>query len=544
MAATSFHQGVRLREPPHRPRPSIFLMAVIALAACRSPETWRGQGDLVSVGPDGAVIAHDAIPGVLEAATTRFRAQTPAVLANAQPGTRVDFELVREGTAFILARMDPIAFAKTVVGTLDSGPRFGGVVDIVGATYLEVAATPDGRVRAWLSDLWRRPVPLRDVTGTVQLKLPEGSETAPFAAAGANLEARLHPFTVESALATIALVRGGQPLEANVLLDLTGNRAGAPIVPQTGCVVPSRAPTTGRGPRCTVTFPQTFSATGVLASGARFAVAIGHGATTIWKLPEATLLMGLDPPPPHRVEPGKHEPDPRVLAARPDGTEILMAIGSEILVYDAATGRIRRSLEGPGGTIGTAVWRPDASQILVVASADGEPRLVDAGDGHVVRTLDVPNRVVAAAIDGSGRWAAAGTEVGTIALADLQSETPQRLLTPSLQPVAALAFAGTDLVSAGSDGTLRVYDVASGRETARTNLGAPLVALAISSDGRLAATANAEHVIMIHRMPRGAVAERLQWHQATISALAWGAGPTLVSGDNDGQLAVWDMKGP
>jgi Cu/Ag efflux protein CusF len=525
-------------------RPSIVLVALVLVAACRS-QTYRGQGDLVSVDSDGATIAHEAIPGLMDAMTMRFPARPPTVLEDAQPGTRVEFDLVREGDALILVRMAPIGFAKgSTPGTHDHRPRFGGVVSMLGLVHVEVTATPNGRVRAYLSDLWRRPMPVRGVTGTVRLNLPAGAETATFADAGEALEARMRPFTVESALANIALVRKEQPLEMNVLLDLTGNRAGVPIVPQTGCVPPAHGPQAGRGPRCTVSFSQTFSAVGVLFGGSRIAVATGHGATTIWRLPEATLLMGLEPPPAIPVEPGKHEPDPRVLVVGPDDADLLMAIGTKLVFFDAATGRLRRALEGPGGTVGTAVWLPDGRQLLVVAGADRKPHLLSAADGRVVRTLEVADRVVVAAIDRTGRWAAAGTEVGTIALVDLRSEAAPRVLTPSLQPVAALGFAGGRLVSAGTDGTLRTFDPESGRETSRVDLGATIIALALSSDGRLAATASGDHVITLYRLPGGGVVERLQWHRATIGALAFGAGPTLVSCDNDGELAVWDVAAP
>jgi WD40 repeat protein len=118
------------------------------------------------------------------------------------------------------------------------------------------------------------------------------------------------------------------------------------------------------------------------------------------------------------------------------------------------------------------------------------------------------------------------------------------VITPSLQPVAAIAFAGDRLVSAGSDGTLRVFDPANGHETARVPVGASIAFLAISPDGRHAATADVEHTIHLHRLPDGTIIERLAWHRATIGVLAWTAGSTIVSGDNDGILAVWDVPNP
>jgi hypothetical protein len=54
------------------------------------------------------------------------------------------------------------------------------------------------------------------------------------------------------------------------------------------------------------------------------------------------------------------------------------------------------------------------------------------------------------------------------------------------------------------------------------------------------ATAGRDRVVRIHAMPDLHVAEQLVWHHANVGALAWGVGPTLLSGDNEGELAVWD----
>jgi len=126
-------------------------------------------------------------------------------------------------------------------------------------------------------------------------------------------------------------------------------------------------------------------------------------------------------------------------------------------------------------------------------------------------------------------------------VAELMSDAPPRLLTPSPQALAAVVFTGDRLLTAGADGTLRVFDPATGRETARASIGTALTLLAVAPDGRRAATADVERTIRVHRLPDAAVVERLDWHRATIGVLAWGAGQTIVAGDNDGTLAVWDV---
>ncbi len=44
-------------------------------------------------------------------------------------------------------------------------------------------------------------------------------------------------------------------------------------------------------------------------------------------------------------------------------------------------------------------------------------------------------------------------------------------------------------------------------------------------------------------LPDAVVLHTFAWHQASITALAWGVGPTLIVADNDGELAAWDVPG-
>jgi len=519
--------------------PRIVLIAALALVAC-GRTTYQTEGDLLAVDSGGATIAHDEIPGVMQAMTMRFPARPVSVLDGARPGTRVRLQVVREGNALILVGLEPLGTARGAGQNVhDHSPRHGGVVREVEGVHVELAASPDGRVRGYLSDAGRRPLPARDAMGTVRLNLPSGTRTLTFADAGDALEARTAPFDVESATADVALVIHGTPLEVSVLLDLTGKRAGVALAPQTGCVPPDAVPAGARAPRCTVTFGSTFTAIGTTPGGERAIIAVTHGATTVWSLPDATLVMGIEPLPAIAVALGAHEPDPRVVAVRPDGSEVVVAAGPRLVLYDGATGRFRRQLEGPGGSIEALAWSPDGTRLLVASG--GKARLLDAGEGRVLRTLGGEGQVLAVALDANGRYAAAGTDLGTVIVTDLGNDDPPRVLAPSLQPLAAVAFAGDRLVTAGTDGTLRLVDTASGRETGRTDVGAPLRMLALAPDGRHAATADAERTIRVHRLPDGAVVERLDWHRATIGVLAWGAGQTIVAGDNDAALAVWDV---
>jgi WD40 repeat protein len=115
------------------------------------------------------------------------------------------------------------------------------------------------------------------------------------------------------------------------------------------------------------------------------------------------------------------------------------------------------------------------------------------------------------------------------------------MLAPSTQEIAGLVFAGDRLVVAGRDGTLRVFDAATGKQRLQADAGAPLVGLAVSPDRRLAATADDRHRVHLFDLRTGTRIETLEWHRATIAALGWGIGSTLLVADNDGELALWDV---
>jgi hypothetical protein len=52
----------------------------------------------------------------------------------------------------------------------DHGARFGGVVTMEGDDHVEIIVAPDGAIELHVSDAVRRPIPLKDVTGSISLE--------------------------------------------------------------------------------------------------------------------------------------------------------------------------------------------------------------------------------------------------------------------------------------------------------------------------------------------------------------------------------------
>lgn len=523
-----------------RPVRAALMGFLVLLAACR-PAPLELEGDVIGVDATGLTVVPDPSAGLGAVSALRIEARPTALLGSVHMGSRARLTLTREGDDLVAVGVEPRGSARPTGAELhDHGAHHGGVVGAAGAVHAEIVAAADTRLQIFLSDPHRTPLGVTDATGTITLDLAGGATTLTLAPAGDHLETPAASLGTEPLLASLMLVRDGQTAVMKVLLDPTGKRAGVSQVPETGCVASPRT-VDGRSPRCSITFAASFTAVAVSPRGDRVVVSQSHGATSVWRLPEAVVAMGLDPLPPVAVPAGAHEPDTRVIAVGPAGKEIAVAAGNQIVIFDAATGRFRRRLDGPAGVIGTMAWSADAKRLYIASSHDRTARSLDAETGAVLQTFELPGAALAVALDASGRWAAIATGGGAIAIWDVRSDAAPRIVTPSLQPLAAMVFAPDGLVTAGTDGTLRVVDPATGNETARVGVGAALVALALSPDGRHAATADAERTIRVHDLPSCAVTDTLAWHRAGIGVLAWGAGPSIVSGDNDGVLAVWDV---
>jgi WD40 repeat protein len=310
---------------------------------------------------------------------------------------------------------------------------------------------------------------------------------------------------------------------------------GRELFPDVACTAPTRPARTGPSPRCVVSFARPWSTLGLAPGGTLAIVALGHAATAGWFLPDAVAGPLFEALPADTEARRILVDDARSLA--------LFVVGSQLWLYDTTSGRVTERFDGPGGTIEDAAWARQGSLIGLVV--DGRAVLMANDDPQarkVVRRLSTASRAVHVALDSDGAYAAVATEFGEIAIFDLEADgASPRIATPSLQPAAQLTFARDHLLVAGSDGTLRAYDPASASESARIDVGSPLVHLAVSADGSFAATAGRDGVIRLHDAPAGTVVLSLSWHEATVSALGFGAGATLISADNDGALAVWDL---
>jgi WD40 repeat protein len=154
--------------------------------------------------------------------------------------------------------------------------------------------------------------------------------------------------------------------------------------------------------------------------------------------------------------------------------------------------------------------------------------------------------VTACAISPDGTWLLSASADGTLKIWDAASGELRHTLGDRLGWVTACAISsdGTWLLSAGV--TLDVWDAASGRlcntiSTAFSYHSSVVHACAISPDGTWLLSASADHTLIIWDTPSGMPRCTLVGHTKSVNACAISPdGTWLLSASDDGTLKIWD----
>ncbi len=190
------------------------------------------------------------------------------------------------------------------------------------------------------------------------------------------------------------------------------------------------------------------------------------------------------------------------LAARPQGTALLVACGVTLRLLDALTGEELQRLSGH----------------------------LDA-----VRTL---------AFSGDGKWLASGSDDKTVRLWDGQTGRPVQRLVRHTDAVTGTAFApdGRALLSAGRDQLLVEWEVPGGRlgrEFAVPRGG--VTGVVYCPDGLHLVSAHFDTTLRLWDRETGREMRRLQGHRQMVTAVACSSGGVLGSVGNDRVLRLWDL---
>jgi WD40 repeat protein len=192
-----------------------------------------------------------------------------------------------------------------------------------------------------------------------------------------------------------------------------------------------------------------------------------------------------------------------------------------------------------------------ADLVAAFTSELDRPRLLnrwplpDRPDPALRRTLEGHTRsVLACAVAPDGSWLVSAGDDGTLRVWDPSAGATLQTLTGHDGPVLACAVApdGSWLVSAGDDGTLRVWDPSAGAILQTlTGHDGPVLACAVAPDGSWLVSAGDDGTLRVWDPSAGAILQTLTGHDGPVLACAVAPdGSWLVGAGDDGTVRIWD----
>jgi RNA polymerase sigma factor (sigma-70 family) len=234
----------------------------------------------------------------------------------------------------------------------------------------------------------------------------------------------------------------------------------------------------------------------------------------------------------------------------PDGKTLALSRGeSAIRLCDPATGKERPPSTELKGILRLAC-SPDGK---LLAAAGLFLDLLDARTGRSIRSLDGHRTgVYAVSFSPDGQLLASGGRDGTVRLWDVATGKESRRLQGDADESAipahwinSLAFApdGRLLADGRRDGRIRIWDVAAATEVRQFGGDQGSIwSLAFAPDGKLLATANADRSVRLWDPATGNEVRQLRGHEGEVEGVAFSPdGRLLASGGHDGTVRLWKV---
>ena len=289
-------------------------------------------------------------------------------------------------------------------------------------------------------------------------------------------------------------------------------------------------------------------------AGDQIATAGYDGRVLLWNPNEAQSvdiarrLDGIPDPPTHETELLAHRGPVRTLAFAPDG-KTLSSGGQDnvVVVWDLASAQPLKQLRGHASHVRSVAYSPDG-QWLLSGGRDAQIKLWRPANYAEERNLiagdeDSRDAILSARFSPDGQLIVTAGRDRTASVWNAASLDRLEHLAEGHDFLASSAIFfgdGSRLATGAGDGTVRLWDVATGAENLRLDDTGRTAALAVSDDNELIATGAAEGAAVIWDANSGDRLATLAGHTAEITAIAFAPGSQLVAtGDDRGVCRLW-----
>jgi len=531
-----------LSRPAAAPLRSLLLVALlVALTGCERSREHQGEGQVVAVDAASSRVSirHDGVAGLMGPTTLQVVAEPAALLRDVVVGERIRFRLVRRASQLRLVEISKVPSARP--GFHDHTPHHGGVVAMVGMIHLEALATAEGRVRVYLSDLWRRPLPLTDVSGSVTFRLSGVKQEVPVTIRPDYVEASGPALTQPELNVGVHLQRNDGPVEMTFQLPLRQDAASAAGLLSEGCAAVAARPQAS--PRCAIRFAAAITA--MTADDQHLLVAAAGLGITSWSLPDMQLrrTFAASPAAAGAGDETPHAEAATVLAISPDGRLALVAIEARVLIYSMTDGQLLRELPWRDGVVRSAAWEPGGERALISGFYRPAAHLLGVVDGRIERTFSVDPEVSSVAFSVDGSLVAVGGESGVLRIFRRDDGRTIHTWRDATRALRSPVFLDGDQVAAVSeDGVSSVWSMQRNQRIVSLP-GPALPFLAVNRSTRVAVVGGHDgtlHAVTL-AAPRGLA--QVPWHEHPLAAVEWSP-HVLASADVGGVLAIWDATVP
>jgi WD40 repeat protein len=198
------------------------------------------------------------------------------------------------------------------------------------------------------------------------------------------------------------------------------------------------------------------------------------------------------------------------VAVSADG--VLAALGDEsgkVRIVEVANGAAKQAIAARSAAVTGLAFSPDGA-VVYSASTDKSLKAWNSGTGAAVGTAaQMGTPIGALASLKNGEWLVAGEEDGSLhawetkAIRETVSGTELKPLkeikahSGAVTALAAVSGVPNELLSASKDGLIRRWDIVEAKQLKEWRHDAPVIALAISSDGKRFASAGENHVVRL-----------------------------------------------